>query len=318
MPLADVLQWVDAHRSEALVVVDRGEGLTSWLATKDRMLIATGAPVARGMLATDGTPSAPGPGLKALAHEMLLDLFLVGEGKFELRERAPLPSPHVEVDLHLPFFVMEGMRLVDEWPRLVAAYPDPDARLRAVGEAPAEASEVVKSIIRIAKETPSLARAWMTLGLSKQSLLRHVDELRLRGLIEVDGSAQAQAPAAGLVEQATLLLREGQFDEAAHVFRSLLASDPTDARVRHLLAECEQQHVAALYEQLLPTDVARIARAPGGAKLSAAEQAVCDCLEGRERAVAVVVLVSPLRELETLKALRRLVDRDVVSLEPAD
>src|SRR5688572_29049803 len=114
MPLADILQWVDAHRSEVLIVVDRGEGMSSWLATRDRAVIATVAPVPRGVLATDGTPEHPGPGLRALAEEMLLDLFLVGEGKFELRERAALPSPRIAVELHLPFLVMEGMRLVDE------------------------------------------------------------------------------------------------------------------------------------------------------------------------------------------------------------
>ena len=57
---------------------------------------------------------------------------------------------------------------------------------------------------------------------------------------------------------------------------------------------------------------------PGNHRLSMSEHAVLSCLEGRARAVAVVVLVSPLRELETLKALRRLVDRGVVGLESAD
>lgn len=317
MPLADLLQWLDATRKSALVEIEREGGLRTWLATVDRQVIAAAPPVAHGVLAADGTTSAPGPGLRAVAIETLLDMFFEANGTFTLKDSAAPPESGVPIEVPIGFVVMEGLRQLDEWPRLEASYPDDGARLRAIGSIAdaAELSTVQRAIHRAAPEAKTLGELRLVLGLSRHALLRRIDELREIGLVEVEGSVASPDLPTTLVEQARILLREGQFAEAAHVLRTLLSSSPGDVKLRRLLAEIERRHVEDCYAQIRPTDLVRISARPARQGIAAAEQAIVDALAQKPRSVAGLVLVSPLRELETLVGLLRLVKKGIVEVE---
>src|SRR5690606_28640602 len=99
MALADLLQWADATRACAFVEVTRKEGLGAWLVVRDRMVVAASPPILEGRLASDGSPAAPGPGLRAATREALLDLFLWREGRFELRDGTQVPSPSIDLEI---------------------------------------------------------------------------------------------------------------------------------------------------------------------------------------------------------------------------
>ncbi len=315
MPLADVLQWIDARGSRALVTVRPSKGSPRWLVAEARMVVLGSRPLADGPLATDGTPEAPGPGLRALAREHLLDLFMDPAGSFELRESAEPPEPGVPLELMTQFLVMEGLRLLDEWPRIAETYPRDDARLGATDREPERLDAIDDAIVRLAHDAPALAEARLVLGLSRPALLRRVDGLRARGLVDVEGTPHGPDVEGSLIEQAQKLLAAQQYAEAAHVFRSLLATNPAEARIRHLLAEAEREHARTLYARFAPTHVVTLrAAAP---KVGGADAALLDVLS-RPRSVAVLVLLSPLRELETLMALARLAARGVVSIESAE
>ncbi|AKF10587.1 DUF4388 domain-containing protein [Sandaracinus amylolyticus] len=327
MPLTDVLQWAEAARRNVRIEIERESGLGAWMITHEREVIASSMPHVRGVLASDGTPDAPGPGLRAAAIESLLDLFLETQGRFTLRdvsESGPASSEAaVKLAVPLGFLVMEGLRQLDEWPRLASTYPDDAARLRAIGTAPDdELGAVQAAILEQARRpfgsgTPTLAEMQLVLGLSRTALLRRVDELRAIGCVEVEGALPgARDLAATLIDQAAVLVREEQFAEAAHVLRSLLASSPADTRVRRLLEQTERAHLAACYAQLAKTDVVRIARPPSSA-ISSADQALLDALAQKPRSVAALTLLSPLRELETLLALIRLRKKGIVEVSPA-
>lgn len=317
MALADVLQWADATRARALVRVEGRDGISAWLVTADRMVVAASPPPVTGKLSGDGTPSAPGPGLSASTREALLDVFLWRDGRFELREGAARPDTSVELELPLQFLVMEGLRLLDEQAQIESLYPDDKARIAATDREPEDLDTIESAIHQVAQQAPSLSEARIVLGLSRPAFLRRVDPLRVRGYVEVEGIAHGPDLGANLLDQAQILLRERQFAEAAHVFRSLLASNPADARARRLLQEAERLEVEAAYELFSPTDVVSVAGDAQAVRVAGADQAVLDCLT-RPRSVAVLVLVSPLREVETLKSLHRLLGKGVVSVEPAD
>lgn len=317
MGLADVLQWADATRARATIRVERAAGMSAWLVAADRTVVAASPPFAEGQLTADGTPDAPGPGLRAATREALLDLFLWHEGRFELREGMHAPGAAVELDMPLQFLVMEGLRLLDEQPRLDETYPDDKARVAATDREAIDLDTVGAAIHRLAQSAPALGEARLVLGLSRPALLRHVDALRVAGLVEVEGIPHGPDVGGNLIEQAQVLLRERQFAEAAHVFRTLLASDPSDARAKRLLAEAERLEVQAAYELFSPTDVVTVTAERAELRLSGPELAVLDCLT-RPRSVAVLVLVSPLREVETLKSIGRLLGKGAISVEPAD
>ncbi|MBX3276179.1 MAG: DUF4388 domain-containing protein [Sandaracinaceae bacterium] len=317
MPLAELLQWVDVRGARARVAVRTDEGISSWLVAEARYVTRAAAPLARGRLAADGTPEAPGPGLVALAREQLLDLFLAPSGTFELDEHAPPPAPGVALEVPVAFLLMEGLRLLDEWPRVAAKYPRETARLGATSGVPTGPLDPIDAAIRaLADEAPTLAEARLVLGLSRPALLRRVDGLGAQGLVEVEGIPHGPDVEGALVREATKLLRARQFAEAAHVFRSISITSPGDRLVRRLLEEAERGQIEALRAKLQPTDV--VSRAGSAAvALRGAEAIVVDAL-ARPTTVAGLVVASPLRELETLAALTRLSARGIVAVEPAD
>lgn len=320
MPLTDVLQWLDATGKHSTLVIELGDGVTRWLEVRSRLLVAANAPPARGTLATEGSAAAPGPGLRALTLESVYDLFLAQGGRFELvdDDDAPKKDAGVALEMSLSFLVMEGMRHLDEWPRIHAAYPDEGAHLhRNEGSAP-DLGPIHAAIAEHAILEASLAETRLTLGLSRPALLRRVDELALLGVLSVDGSAPTRDLAAGLTEKASLLVREGQFEEAAHVLRSLVSTDAGDSKLRYLLEDVERRHLEACREEIPMTDLVALERAPHNRAAGGAEQALVECLKERPRSVAALVLVSPLRELETLVALRRLVRKGVLVIESGD
>lgn len=319
MPLSDLLQWVDASRKSVVLEVDRPGGFRAWITAVDRAVVSASRPPKHGRLALDESGGRPGPGLRALAIESLLDLFFDRDGSFVLRQGATPPEPGVAIDVPIGFVVMEGLRLLDEWPRIEAAFADDGARLRRTGSAAADAAElsfVQRLLLEEAGRTPSLGELRLQLGLSRAALLRRIDELRSIGLVEVEGATPAaRDPSSLLVEQALVLLRERQFAEATHVLRTLLSSSPGDRRLRRLLDDAEKRHLESCYERVAPTDLVRLASGPPRAGIALGEQALVDALAHKPRSVAGLVLVSPLRELETLEALLRLWKKGIVEVE---
>jgi hypothetical protein len=156
---------------------------------------------------------------------------------------------------------------------------------------------------------------------SRPAILRRVEALRDLGLAEVEGVAAQPDPVARLISQAQALVAQRQFDEASIVFKALLAADPSDRRVRALLREAEREQLAALYEELSPVAVPVLVggpaslETPAGRRLSSADREVAGRVNGRWD-VASIALASPLREVETLKALRKLGRLGLVALQP--
>jgi hypothetical protein len=321
-PLQDLLQWLDQSRRAGVLELDPGEGPPLWIQIRDRRVVATSRP-----------PDGP-PGLASLARfvpaqppealwperalDRLVDLFLAaGAGGFDLADDAGGFDDGVALDVGLGELVLEGLRRLDEWPRLDRHYPSDGAEL-AAGRAAAR-TPLGAALRDAAAAGLTLGEARLALGLSRPAALRRVEALREAAALEVKGVAARLDPISTLITQAQHLVRERQFDEAAIVFRSLLAADPADRRVRALLREAEREQLAALYQELSPMAIPRLRGGPAvldgppGRRLGATDREVASRVNGAWD-VAGVALACPLREVETLKALRKLVRLGLVDL----
>lgn len=316
MPLADLLQWVDAANVTGTLTVEQG-GASVRVQVEHRFVTRISPP-------PDFTLNKGQPDLdtrqavevaRSIAEDRLLDLFLAPDGLFHLTE-AERVDDDIDVNVAMRVLVMEGLRCLDEWPRLQQTFPLEAAMLAATGATPPrELSSIQDRVLACAVAGMSLADARMRLGLSRPALLRRLEQLRAMGLVTVDGARQGVDPVAHLISQANVLVAERQFEEAGIVFTSLLTADPTDARVRRLLQEAEREHVAAIYQELDPLAVPRVVdpAALSARRLSRSDKEVMDRINGRWD-VASVVLASPLREVETLKGLRRLSRQGLVEM----
>jgi hypothetical protein len=322
-PLADLFQWLDQSRRAAVIEIDTADGAPFWIEFQDRRIVASarppGEPSGLGTLA-GWRPTEPPEALWPEAcADRIVDLFLApAHGRFTLAADAAGFEDGVPLDLAVGQMTLEGLRRLDEWKDLDRRYPSDGALLCADGAArPRTPGQ--RALLEAARRRVSIAEARLALSLSRPAVLRRIEALRELGLAHVEGVAGHADPVSRLVDQAQALLAERQFDEAAIVFKSLLAADPADRRVRNLLREAEREQVAALYEELSPVAVpvllggGRSLESPAGRRLGSVERDIAGRVNGRWD-VASIALASPLREVETLKALRRLVRLGLVDL----
>lgn len=316
MGLADVLQWIDATRTSGLLSIERSSE-SLWIQVHARTIVRASEPPNRPVpLAAPGGETLPVDVTSLsgdLAIEHLYDQFLDAEGTFRFE---PGGEGHggLALDCSLVELLMESLRLLDEWPAIAARFPSDAVRLELSGSPPGSATRLQAAVVECARRKLTLESTRWVLGLSRPALLRRVSELSVQGTLGVPGAQAPEDITLRLIAQARALVREHQFDEAAHVFSALLASDPGAASVRHLLRAAEEQQLEWLRSELPSERVPeRIFPEPETGILTNTDREVLSRVNGRWD-VGVLVLVSQFRETETLKSLKKLLRTRAIGL----
>jgi hypothetical protein len=322
-PLPDLFQWIDQGRRSGVIEIDSGQGTPFWLQVADRRIVAAARPpdqqAGLGSLAGWMHSEAREALWPEACADRIVDLFLgPANGRFTLADDASGFDEGVPLDLGVGQMTLEGLRRLDEWPHLDRRYPSESALLCADGSGRPRTAGL-RAVLDAARRRVSIAEARLALVLSRPAILRRIEALRELGLAHVEGVAAHADPVSALIDKAQALVAERQFDEAGIVFKSLLAADPSDRRVRNLLREAEREHVASLYEELSPVAVPVLlgTRAaldsPAGRRLGATDREVAGRINGTWD-VASIALACPLREVETLRSIRKLVRLGLIDL----
>jgi hypothetical protein len=318
MPLADLLQWADSTRARGLLTIGRPSGPV-WMQVVDRAVVECVRPAGQ---STHSAHLVPNLGTdieldeRWVAMEMLLDQFLDQDDRFRFEPNAQPPTAGVTLDVSLQELVMTGMQSVDEWPRVRDTYPNGRARIRPMqGPVLPALSQAQLALLELSRLEVSLDTARLCLGLSQPALLRNVDILRRLECMRIDGAPDAPDLIEQIIYKTMPLLREKQFDEAAHVFAALLATAPGSQRIREFLRRVEREQIAELYRSV-PAQ-ATVRKKPRMALaeiwLTNADREVVSRINDRWD-VATLVLTCPMREIDTLKALRKLQQLEAVEL----
>jgi hypothetical protein len=277
--------------------------------------------VAEGAVAVEALEAA----VRSHVEETVLGLFLWPEGRFTFSN-----SPSVEADEWMPAeyalsepldvrgLLMEGMRRLDEWKRIIKVLPSDDTQLHAL--TPADDLPILEEIAAHPHH-PTLGELLAVKGDSRFSICEQLFRAFERGLLAVEQApprpdaetARGATTVAHLVTAAESLEREGQHEEAATLLRTALQLDPFRAEARALLGRVREAQIRELYAVLPSDHVPTVARSPESP--SPRERRVLDRLNGRWD-VAAVAMTSGLGELEALRALRSLVHAGAVSLQP--
>jgi hypothetical protein len=346
MPFADLLQWLaDARRSGtlaiALEVEERylrfEEGRKRGLVDEPGLLAAitkqteshmplSDVLVASGAVDGDALEGA----VSAHVEETVLSLFLWPEGRFTFNEAAGPeavewmpPEYHLHEAIDVRGILMEGMRRLDEWNRIVKVLPSDDVQLHALGPS---ADLPILEDIAAHPEPPTLETLLAEQGDSRYMICEQLVRAFERGLLAVEAGREPSKESAArrgttvshLVRAGEALLAEEQHDEAATLLRSALGIDPLRSDARALLRQVRDAQLRELYQSLPPHAVPRAA-GPGRPHmevLSPRERKVLAQINGRWD-VAALAVTTAIGELETLRALRTLVRAGVVRLDAA-
>ncbi len=330
-PLPDLLQWLDASKKSGALSLQ-------WEAGQRKVFLLSGQIVAasapglweRLSRVVEQTGEARGDevltalrraqslgvavdgAIRQIAEEELIgslvDL-IPASGRFHWTEDSDRAEDEwVSLELPLRHVLFETLRRMDEVMDVERALPHEQLVLRgAAGAKPSHALQ--RAILGIVEsgDDVTLSRIRLSLGLARSVVARAVFDMLRTGRAVVVGAAPVEAdPIADMLEKGAVLVRERQFDAAALIFASLLASDPGDRRVREFARMVEREHVAALYREVAPLSRFQVTQSPQ----------ILSGLRPEERSLlrwfetgcdlSAVVLASTQRELDTLKSVMRL------------
>jgi Domain of unknown function (DUF4388) len=285
--------------------------------------------VAQGYVDADALTRA----VRKHVEETVLGLFLWPDGRFTFSEPQPVPPPEendwippefsLEDPLDVREVLMEGMRRLDEWNRIVKVLPTDDVQLHALG--PAEDLPILE-YIAARPEQPSLGALLAERNDSRYAICEQLVRAFERGLLAIESAEPAPLTDTNrgattvehLVRAARSLASEGQHEEAAGLLRSAVGIDPFRADARVLLRKVSAQQLADLYttipREFVPELVPRSAR-DTTLPLQPRERRLLAHINGRWD-VGALALTTALGELETLRALRRLLHAGMVKLSP--
>jgi hypothetical protein len=264
------------------------------------------------------------------AVQAVLGLFLWRDGRFHFSDGhgaadalalAPRRSGRLPRPIETREMLMEGMRRLDEWQRIAAALPSDYCQVHAIGRA--DDLPLLEELHKRG-EPVVLGSLWNRPGQQRDrfAVYEQLFQAFQRGLLAVDAVVLAplvpddQSPIDALVHNAQVLVDEQQWDEAAALLRSALDLDPFRPDARELLHRARDEQLAELYQLLPPFKVPsltvareRLDKLP----LSPRERHIAERVNGRWD-IGALAVVTPVGELETMRALKKLIHLGAVRL----
>ncbi|MFL5358320.1 DUF4388 domain-containing protein [Archangium sp.] len=210
-------------------------------------------------------------------------------------------------EMSLRELLFESLRWVDEQADVDRVLPGDALTVRSKVQPGPRQVLLHRIILAMCAGGQNLGRLRLSLALSRSSVTRRVFELLRARQVEVEGAPEVVVdPVTDMLEKGAVLVREGQYDAAELVCSSLLASDPTDRRVREFARMVQSEHMAALYGELPPLAVPVTLPDPSAQSLLKPEERQVLGLINGDWDVSSLVLASSSRELDTLKTLAKL------------
>lgn len=259
-------------------------------------------------------------------RETLLDVFLWDSGLFSFDD-AP-PEVVDELDASIPFadLAREAEFRTTAWSAFRGEFPTGAAALD-VQEAKVPgamgADTIDGRLLALAREGKTIDEIGLSLHATDFHLYQRLYALARQGIVRAAASplavaARAESVAASdLIDRARGLLADGRAADAERVAAKAVELAPASDSARSVLGEAERVLGARLRAELvesprrprLKVPAAEVARL----RISSADKYLLSRCDGN-RDVKTLAQIAPLRELEVLKAIRRLADQDLVEL----
>jgi len=260
-------------------------------------------------------------------RETLLDVFLWESGIFRFDDTPPPVVDEFDTWVAIADVLGEAEFRTTAWSAFRGEFPS------GVGTLEVDDAKVPPSLtpdtvdgrlLALAREGSTIDDLGLALRATDFHLYQRLYALSRQGIIRPAPArfssgirGRNEVSVAELIEQARGLLADGRADDAELVATRAVAFAPSSGEAHDLLIEAERLLAQTLRADLLePGRVARRAMplaAIAGLKLSNVDKYLLSRCDG-QRTVKQLAQLAPLRELDVLKALKRLADGGVVEL----
>jgi hypothetical protein len=257
-------------------------------------------------------------------EEVIYDLFLWEEGYFHFTANGFSLDDLILIDLNINALLFEGVRRKDEWVRIRELFPSNHVVLRICVGADLKTLDLKplqKKLLFLVNQGKAISEMILEVHGSDFQVNFELFQLCDRGILEVKEvralPRQPDDPAA-FCKRAQELIQARHYEEAAAVLLECQRLHPQDARVDELIEIAEQALCRELAEKVIPHDRIPYFVVPESTltrhSLSYKEGFVASRINGACD-VKSIIMLSPLRELEILQILEKLLKLDLIALK---
>ncbi len=256
-------------------------------------------------------------------QEVIYDLFLWDDGYFHFANTGYNTDELILINLDINTVLFEGVRRKDEWIRIRQVFPSNDILLSLPPAADPKAISLTplqKKLLFLVTRERTISDMILETHGSEFQVNNELFQLYDKGILEVRAVLQAPAAApdpAVLIDRGVELMEARKYREAISVFQDVVRLDPRITSVDHYMEKAERALCQEIYSgQIAPNKVpffivpeTSLARY----NLTHEEGFVASRINGTWDLRSIVML-SPLREVEILQIVEKLLKIGLVGL----
>ncbi|CAM2067303.1 DUF4388 domain-containing protein [Sulfidibacter corallicola] len=268
--------------------------------------------------------------LTTISEEIIYDLFLWKEGKFEFFD-GKLPAREIpKLALDVTHIVLEGARREDEWSRVKEVFPDDSIVIRPnvekiIPHLPLDSRFArLLSLVNGIRNILEIARLFKS---TRFEVCRFLLDLHEAGMIEVGShrhqmiqppSSGSRDPMREMIGQVEGFLEEGRLEEAERGLMKLQRSAPNNPQVKKLKSKIQDKRYETTAKQVINPDAIPVLAMDVGAitRLDLSPEAgfIVSRINGAWD-VKSIIKISPFEESLCLKIFKNFLDNGVISFK---
>jgi len=260
------------------------------------------------------------------AEETIYSLFLWTEAEFEFQENELPPGDQVLISIRVEDVLMEGLRRYDTSKKIRQALPHNGVLLRRTSKLlPAEIAGKIfpKRIYDLVDGRRTLADVILEAHASEYNVSQILYVMVQRGYLEVargEAPAPARQPAdspQALIDAAKELIKSGDSEGALVILEKARRSAGKNPEMNALIQVAEEHFIDKAYRHYLPPKKIPVLKKSleslTSLDLSPEEGFLVSRVNGSWD-LRSIISISPLREVDALRAFKRLRERGVIDL----
>ncbi len=262
--------------------------------------------------------------LIARAEEVIYDLFLWEDGYFHFASQEFNLDELILIKVDINSLLFEGIRRKDEWIRIRSVFPNndvipslrSDADVKGVSLTPLQ-----KKLLYLLTLKKPISEIILELHGSDFLVSYELFQLHKMNLIEINEiippPAEPESPAK-LFNKGLELMQSQQYQDAISVFQEVIRLDPQNAWASEQIEQAEKALCQEYYRGSIPAGKTPYFVIPETSltryNLSHEEGFVASRINGTWD-VKSIVMLSPLRELEILQVIDKLLKMELIALK---
>jgi tetratricopeptide (TPR) repeat protein len=262
--------------------------------------------------------------LMGRTEEVIYDLFLWEEGYFHFTANGFNLDELILINIDINAVIFEGVRRKDEWVRIRRVFPSNNVVLairNGVDLKSLSLKPLQKKLLFLTNQSKTIYEMILEVHGSDFHVNFELFELYDMNVLEVKEIREAPpAPddPAIILNRGQELMKARKYAEAMAAFQEVLQLDPQNARADELMEQAEAKQCQEFYQTTIPPDKVPYFLVSEAAlthfTLSHQEGFVASRVNGVIN-VKSIVMLSPLRELEILQILDKLLKLELIGLQ---